>query len=182
MKKTLGFPVLALLAAAGGARAQESAPAAKPNLTPIKVQVVITKFQGEKKVSSLPYTLYCNANEKNAARLAAGFDVPVVTKVQDSHSVVFKTVGTMINATAVELERGLYRLELNVDQSSIYAPEGAAAKPGEGWIVPTVPILRSFRASLNPILRDGQTAQHTAATDPINGEVVKVEVSVSAIK
>jgi hypothetical protein len=122
------------------------------------------------------------AYEKDTVRLTSGFDVPVVTKVQDSHSVVFKTVGTMINASAVELERGLYKLDLYVDQSSLHTPEGAAAKPGEGWMVPTVPILRAFKASLNPILRDGQTAQHTTATDPFTGEVVKVEVSVSAIR
>ena len=47
-------------------------------------------------------------------------------------------------------------------------------------MVPTVPILRTFKATFSPILRDGQ--QHTSATDPINGEVVKVEVSVTAIK
>jgi hypothetical protein len=43
-------------------------------------------------------------------------------------------------------------------------------------------MFRSFRASFVPLLRDGQTVQYTAATDPVSGEVVKIDVTVTVLK
>jgi hypothetical protein len=32
------------------------------------------------------------------------------------------------------------------------------------------------------VLRDGQTAQSTSATDPISGEVLKIDVTLNVVK
>ena len=45
-----------------------------------------------------------------------------------------------------------------------------------------VPAFRTFKSTFVPILRDGQTAQYTAATDPVIGEVVKIDVTVTVLK
>jgi hypothetical protein len=45
-----------------------------------------------------------------------------------------------------------------------------------------IPAFRSFTSSFNLLLKDGQTAQHTAATDPISGEVIRVDVTLNVLK
>src|SRR5687768_2851048 len=82
-------------AMAGGAHAQDGpvdpaqAAPARPvgrQLVPIEVQVVIAKFQGEKRVSSVPYVLALNAvaggligNNTERTQLTIGSEVPVPT-------------------------------------------------------------------------------------------------------
>ena len=62
-------------------RSQEKPAPAAPKLaaapvTPLKVSVVVSRFQGEKKLSSLPYTLSVNAGSR--ATLRMGAKVPVM--------------------------------------------------------------------------------------------------------
>jgi hypothetical protein len=45
-----------------------------------------------------------------------------------------------------------------------------------------VPAFRTFTSSFSVLLRDGQTAQHTAATDPVSGEVLRIDVTVNVLK
>jgi hypothetical protein len=42
--------------------------------------------------------------------------------------------------------------------------------------------LRNFNSSFTLLLRDGQTAQVSSATDPISGEVLKVVVTLNVVK
>ena len=49
-------------------------------------------------------------------------------------------------------------------------------------VATTLPVIRSFRASNNVVLKDGQTRQFTAAADRITGEVVKVDVTLKVAK
>ena len=45
-----------------------------------------------------------------------------------------------------------------------------------------VPAFRSFRSSFAMLLQDGQSMQYASATDPISGEVMKIDVMVSLAK
>jgi len=45
-----------------------------------------------------------------------------------------------------------------------------------------VPAFRSFTSSFNLLLKDGQAAQQTSATDPVSGEVLKIDVTVTVLK
>ena len=45
-----------------------------------------------------------------------------------------------------------------------------------------IPSFRSFRASFAMVLRDGQTMQYASATDPISGEVMRIDVMLSLAK
>ena len=60
------------------AQDKPAAPAkeAKSPVVPLKVQVVISRYQGEKKVSSMPYNLSMNAG--NRANLRMGAKIPVM--------------------------------------------------------------------------------------------------------
>jgi len=43
-------------------------------------------------------------------------------------------------------------------------------------------MLRSFNSSFQVLLRDGQTNQYTSATDPVTGEVTKIDVTLNVLK
>ena len=45
-----------------------------------------------------------------------------------------------------------------------------------------LPFFRTFNTSFNALLRDGQTATHVAATDPVSGESVRIEVGVTVVR
>jgi hypothetical protein len=184
-------------------RSQSSADARDPSRglapTPLRVQVVFSKYQGETKVASLPYTLTCNTGERQAAVLRMGIEVPVpVARLKEgapTTSFEYKNVGTNIDCRAgMASPDGRFRLDLAVEQSSIYSvpDEKARRVPsvgGEGKSggvtdvgIGGVPMFRTFRSTFNPILRDGQTVQYTSATDPVSGEVVKIDVTVNVVK
>src|SRR5438105_469893 len=89
------------------AAAKDAEQPARAPLTPLKVQVVISKYQGEKKVSSLPYTLAVNANEiGKQAELTSGLQVmiPMITINEKTTGPVFKDVGTKIMGAATSLD------------------------------------------------------------------------------
>jgi hypothetical protein len=56
--------------------APSASPQARP-LTPLKVQVVISRYEGDKKVSSFPYMLAVTANHPEPVNLRMGSLVPV---------------------------------------------------------------------------------------------------------
>jgi hypothetical protein len=44
------------------------------------------------------------------------------------------------------------------------------------------PVLRSFTSNFTILLRDGQTAQYTTATDQVSGEVLKIDATLNVLK
>lgn len=164
---------------------KEPAPrAARKMPQPLRVHVTFMKFQGDKKVASLPYTLALNADDPQYrnTRLRMGINVPIVTTIENKPQVVYKSVGTNIDCSADILEDGRVRLQLTTEQSSLYAADGQTAWAVGDQTVGKQPVLRDFSSSITTVLRDGQSALHTAATDPLSGETVKIEVSVSIVK
>lgn len=194
MTKTLSALALVFaLAPVAAVRAQDKpaappAPKASPTITPIKVQIVISRYQGEKKTSSMPYNLSINANGEGSqtlsrANLRMGSQVPIVTSVVDPkgasplNSYQYRDIGTNIDCSASTLSDGRVRLEITVDDSSIYPDEQSSAATMKG-----IPSFRLFRAVDSMILKDGQTGQFTTASDKINGETVKVDVTLTVVK
>ena len=193
----LTIAVLVVTAVAGGsALAQEPKPVpvaepvsprppSRPTLAvPLEVQVVISRYQGEKKVSSLPYTLAVNANSGEATQLNIGGDVPIpmttFTPAGDGKpsplvSFQYKNIGTSINCRATSIDDGRFDLRVEIDESSVYT-SGDGAKTGES------PSFRSFRTRNTLLLRDGQTRQYTAATDRVSGETIRIEVTLRLVK
>jgi hypothetical protein len=158
-------------------------------LVPLKVQFVISKYEGQKKISSLPYTLTVNANEPpggGATHLRMGSDVPYYTTTTPSadgkvvsglRSYSYRPIGTNIDCNARSTDGGLFDLDLTIEDSSIQrTPQGAVPGPD------SVPTFRNFRTSNHVVLKDGQTTEVTAAADPVSGEVMKVDVTLTVIK
>jgi type II secretory pathway component GspD/PulD (secretin) len=156
--------------------------AASASNTPLKVQVVIGRYQGEKKISSMPYTLTLSTQQpNNHASLRMGAKVPVVTTMMTNvpkdapalSSFQYQDVGTNIDCGAHALDDGRFLLSITVDDTSVY-PDDQSPK---GY-----PSIRSFRASNAMMLKNGETGQFTAATDKVNGEVTRVDVTLTVMK
>lgn len=148
---------------------QGSAKPADKALVPLKVQVTLTRFNGETKVSSLPFTLWVNANDRDRTTLNVGIQMPVQSGV---NSFQYRNVGTSLTCGATSLDDGRYRVDLSIDDNSI-----APGKDTSGSAS-----FQSLSTHNYLLLRDGQNAQFLAATDKITGEVTKVEVTVTVLK
>jgi len=196
LKYLMVITALVLLATqtkAQDAKSAEPSKAAKPsdakladtskNIVPLKVTVVFTEYDGEKKLSSLPYTLFLKADENShfVGRVRMGVRVPIWIGGKES-AIQHQDVGSNLDCFAQTAEDGKYLLDLSLERSSIYPNSSeypAASKSDEQ---PRQPLLRQFRANLALMLRDGQTTQNTIATDPLNGHIVKVEVTLNVVK
>ncbi len=187
------FVLLATQASAQDAKSAEPSRTVKPSdakvaetgkgVVPLKVTVVFSEYDGEKKLSSLPYALFLKADESShfVGRVRMGVRVPIWTGGKES-AIQYQDVGSNLDCFAQAAEDGKYMLDLSLERSSIYPNSSeypAASKPDEQ---PHQPLVRQFRANLALMLRDGQTTQNTIATDPLNGHIVKVEVTLNVVK
>jgi hypothetical protein len=109
---------------------------------------------------------------------AAGTDGKPNTQLTPLTSYNYRDIGTSIDARAVSLPDGRFELTITVEDSSVFAEASADAGPR----VANVPVFRTFSANSTLLLRDGQTGQFTTATDKINGEVLRIEVTVRVVK
>jgi type II secretory pathway component GspD/PulD (secretin) len=163
---------------------------AKGLVTPLEVQIVISKFQGDKRISSIPYVLAVNANS-SSAQLTVGADVPVQSTTfipataadgkpaSPLRSFNYRNVGTNIECSAVTAEDGRFELSVSVDESSLVTNVAADSK---GQPAVEMPVFRSFKSRNKVLLRSGQTRQYTAATDRVSGETVRIEVTLTVVK
>ena len=156
------------------------------NIVPLKVTVVFTEYDGEKKLSSLPYALFVKADEnaRFVGRVRMGVKVPIWTGGKDA-GVQYQDVGSNLDCWAQAAENGKYIVDLSLERSSLYPSSGGKGDYPEASKFDDQshqPLLRAFRANLALMLRDGQTEQNTIATDPLNGHVIKVEVTLNVVK
>jgi hypothetical protein len=145
----------------------------------LKVDLLISRHDGERRISAVPYTLFVVPNSRQA-RVRLGIDVPIAVK---DGEVRYRNVGTNVDCQAVWVGPGQYRLEVVVEQSSLYSPETSrkAVGPGASPAVGEQPVFRSFSSAIVLVLADGQSVQ-SLATDPVSGEVLKVDVTLSRVK
>ena len=152
----------------------------------LKVSLVFARYQGDKKVSSVPHVLWVTANQ-NRTSLRMGTQIPVPSTVfskegERSQSYTYKDVGTNIDCGATTTSDGLFKLVLTVEDSSVYYPEQSEATAKPVTATTGAPAFRSFTSTFTLFLRDGQTAQSTSATDPVSGQVVKLDATINVQK
>ena len=124
--------------------AQEQAQAAA---VPLKVTVVISRFQGETRKSNLPYTLFVNAVERGErTSLRIGSQVPIPTRVasqgagtnEPPTTYSYQNVGVSIDCLATPTTDGKYRLSLTINDSSVTAESvvliATEADPSDGVV------------------------------------------------
>jgi len=208
MKKHLlaGIAALFLAMCVPNLTAQEKPPAKSPDKpqtteprddeyrfmrASLKVQLVFTEFEGDKKLKSLPYTFLVTTHTRDAsgeAKVRVGSRVPVYTG--GGQNVTYLDVGTNIDCRAMKVSANEYQIFLSLERSwvdgdvSIPIQGVAASQVGGESHTPQFPqpIIRQYRADLSPIMKDGQSFETNLATDPLSGRTLKVEVSVSTLK
>jgi hypothetical protein len=165
-------------------------------IIPVDLEVTISRYQGDKKTSSLPYALTVNSvytfqvDQAPLTSLRMGGEVPLptmsftvdgkpLTGLPTGGPVMYKAVGTSIDARGRILDGGRFEIWVSVQDDAIATPQGVG---GGAAPATSLPVIRSFRASNNVVLKDGQTRQFTAAADRITGEVVKVDVTLKVAK
>lgn len=184
VKRTLtiinSVALIALLVAPDASFAQEKTTA---ELVPLKIQLVISRTAGEKKISSLPYTLWVTANGRGETQLRMGVQVPVPQRFapkegEPVQSYSYRDVGTNIDCSATTTADGRFNVTITLNDSAIQFD----SKEASGQGVSGVPSFRNFTSRFGILLKDGQTAQYTSATDPVSGEVLKVDVTLNVLK
>jgi hypothetical protein len=157
----------------------------------LKVTITLSKYQGEKKVSSLPYELTVRT-DNNKASIRMGTQVPTPTFGAPNPAAeskpapfigpfVMKDVGTNIDCTATNLDNGRYAVTVTIEDTSIYEDSQKADIPN-GSKVSGVSATRTFRTTNALVLRDGQSTEFTTAVDKVSGDMIRATVAVAVIK
>ncbi len=152
--------------------------------TGLRVQIVLARYQGEKRISNLPYVLGVVSNGTKTS-LRVGSQLPIAQSVKGDAVAVtsynYRDLGTNIDCQAQDTPGGMYNLAITISDSSVQldAQEGSATKKAT---VADVPAFRAFNATFSMLLRDGQTVQYASATDSVSGEVVKIDVTLNVLK
>ena len=160
---------------------------------PLKVTVVLSRYQGDKRLSGLPYVFGVTAAPGGGGprtSLRMGVDVPVVQTVFGAakaeapvipqSSYTYRNVGTSIDCQAAGPFSGVYQLNMTVADSSIQLQPPTKEPAPE--TLRHVPSFRTLNSTFTVLMRDGQTSQHTSATDPVSGEVMKIDVTLNVLK
>jgi len=168
---------------AAGSQAKQEPQQKARDLVPYKLQVVFNEFEGEKRVSSLPYTLTINAGGGERGSVRMGLKVPIVTapaKEGQVSQIQYLDVGT--NIDAYPYPDGS-RINVTFERTSLYFAEGEQRMDTPRPLtVGANPVMRQFRGNVELIFRDGASTQATVATDPVSGRVLKVEVTLQMVK
>jgi Flp pilus assembly secretin CpaC len=184
--------LIALLMSASSTFAQDPAPPAakqeiaKPaaparsGITPLRLQLTLTRYQGDKKISSLPYSLAVSMGG-SPVRFRMGADLPYSTSPDGAKtpSYAFRTVGVAIDVTGqLMVDPGLYKMDISVSDSSVASSNQVQGSP----TVTGAPLFRSFNTNGTVLLKDGQTTQLATVADPITGETLRVDVTITVVK
>jgi hypothetical protein len=136
----------------------------------LKVQVTLSRYEGEKKIESLPFTFWANS-DGGPVSLNNALRVPLPgTPIPNN----YQNVGTGIEASASSLDDGRFKIALTINDSSVL-PSKASESSG-------LPTFKSFTVSNYVLLRDGQTGQFATTTDKVSGEVTRVDVTITVLK
>jgi hypothetical protein len=120
-----------------------------------------------------------------------GVEVPVMTTVfsggSNSASIPqtsfnYRNVGTNIDCRADSVSADVIKLSITVTDSTVHLESTKTGAGEKSGVLSDVPAFRQFNSTFTVLMRDGQTTQHTSAVDPINGEVMKIDVTLNVVK
>jgi len=167
------FTTILLLMAVSSAAlfAQGTAAAEK---IPVKVQVILSRYNGDRKVSSLPYMMLVTANG-DRVDIQNNLNVPM----SSGASTTYTNVGLSMYCS-VTTEAGRFKISLQLDDKSV-----VDAKPATAGTTPKpldYPSFSNFSFKGVFAIKEGETKQVTTVADKVTGEVVKIDVTLSLDK
>ena len=179
LRMTMLGILLCLLTIPISSRAQQQTQKNDDALSHLRVDIVLTEFNGDKKVSSLPYTIYTRVGEVPPSNIRMGVRVPIASG--NSNSFNYMNVGTDIDCRAQRLDSGSYDLNIGVNRSSIYTAPKGDSEDQDIRALPDAPVVRNFDSRFDVSLREGETKEGTSAADPLNGHVLKISVTLHVL-
>jgi hypothetical protein len=158
----------------------------KPSV-PVKVQIVFSEYDGEKKISSMPYSFIAITDEKlgggyYSTSLRTGVRIPLEIDSKDQKA-TYMDVGSNIDCGIRTTDDNRYHLYMVFERSALYPTVGAQddnLQTSRPFGQP--PLVRQFKASENMILKDGQTSESVVSTDPLNGHSLHISVTINLLK
>lgn len=170
-------------------------------MTPLRVQLVFSRYAAGKKVSNLPFVLTVNANDGRlytnggyqpfaVARLRTGAEVQVSTSTPleprpDGTAALpnvttgFRNVGTDIDCYANSTGDGRYRVDISIEDRSLY-PAGQGVDSATA--AKDAPVFRTFSSKNTLMLKIGQPVEFSAWADRISGEETRITVTVQLVQ
>jgi len=168
--------------AQGAATAEQTRERRLASIVPLKVTIVLSKYQGEKKIASEPYELSLRTDGNNASiRMATQMSAepPPPAPPGAARPAPRPNPFTNIDCSATSLDSGRYALTVTIEDSSIYEDNQRNA---DGSKTERTRSVRMFRTTNALVLRDGQSTEFTAATDKSSGEGIKAAVTLTVVK
>jgi|SRR5688572_12568795 len=149
-----------------------------PSAVPLTIQVVLTKGEGDKKVTS-PYSLPSSSGGVTSLRIGAEVAVPT-TGTGGQTPFTFQQIGTQLDFRITPVESGAssavegrYKVQITITKREIYD-----SVPPIPQIDPSRPIFYNFIFAGTLILGNGETAQ-IAGTDMVSDETWRADVTLS---
>jgi hypothetical protein len=207
--------VLLLIGNQATALAQSSTPQPEKRpvtMTPVKVDVVISRHQGDKKVASLPFAMWLTMSSSGTPAMQSvrvGVDVPIgatTVTTGESNNTGPRATPTGATTTSQATTKTEYRYvgtQIDCRASMGNSMGNSPAEEGKVWIYVNVSdssvytgdsdpkaalkvsdpmAFRSFTMTNSMLMRDGQTVQFATATDKVTGETIRVDVTLSVVK
>lgn len=161
------------------ARSEEQA----KELMPVKLQIVFAEFDGDKKVSSMPYAfmmLTSRNSGSHGASLRTGIRIPVEVGEKDQ-KITYMDVGSNVDCDVSVQDDGRFLVHLILDRSGLYPNKSSE---GERLVSQPngQPIIHAFRTNETLLMKDGQALENTVSTDPLNGHTMRVTVTLNVLK
>lgn len=170
--------------------AQQPPTVASPMVTALMVEITVNRYQGEKRLSSIPYVLAVTP-DKERATLRVGGEIPIQRPSAPSAkepdaipppSLGYRPIGTNIDVSAAPAAEGRYRLAIALEETSVYSDESRSSVSNAPAVAATgLPAFRNLRVSNTVMLKDGQSIEFTAASDRISGEVARISVKLTVV-
>ncbi len=179
MRRTIAIgmwaTLLAALVPAWGQEAPAKAlEATKPPGNRLRVQFQETRLRGESTTATRATTLALHA-DADGASVSVGSEIPISVAGKEGTTTVMKNVGVQCQVKVETLPDGRYRLNARFEESSVLPPGG-----GEVVTSGDNPILLVVRGESMLVVRERETVPFASAVDPVTGEVVRVDLTVTA--
>jgi len=153
----------------------------EPNPTALRVQVVLSRHQADRKLSSRPYTLVVTTGKQYVLRHGSQVPVPVTQYKEGREAVSFqyKNVGVNMELNVQAREGGKYELGFALEDGSFAEGPGGP----DIQITPNlrVPLFNTHEVRSAVVMRDGETVSFTN-TQPLTGNVDKVDITLNVLK
>ena len=185
MKKILLVCAFCLMMVSFSAAQEKSAEKAKPAI-PVKIQLILSEFDGEKKVASLPYTIMMQADPSGGHASYSSFTrigvrVPVPGAGKDGQT-SFVDVGSNIDCGVQAEDSGRFTVRLNFERSSLYFQGRGEEKGNIRTTEGGQPYIPTLRAQSTVLVAEGQNMEVLTATDPLNGHVFRINLTLNLQK